>query len=373
VWADVSHAERDRFSAAFEAHAAHLHDYCGSLLAERQDVADAAQATLVIAYALLDRLHDVGRMRAWLLTLARRVCLSEKPVWSRRSGTPAADEPETEKLGHRFSTGRHSAAATLSSLPTAEREVLDLVYRHYLSSADVAAVLGVPADGASALLREAVRSFERAHADQAIEATSNALVVGVRAISAIPLAELPTSILPGAISMALDPTLAIDSAGLAFAVGELGADGFPVPPLPPVPRKVTWERATRVPHPRLALLSILVLALGATIALMASSSSGMPNPGEHVIGQSLSQHPVGGLIRRPGSLPITALLPKKQHHEIVLPMLPVMLAAPRPTPSPKPHPASSPSATTPTPTPSPTPTSPSPTPTSPSPTPATTP
>jgi DNA-directed RNA polymerase specialized sigma24 family protein len=312
VWADVSHAERDRFSAAFEAHAAHLHDYCGSLLASRQDVADAAQATLVIAYSLLDRLQDVGQMRAWLLTLARRVCLSEKPVWSRHSGNPAEDEPETERLGQLFSTGRRSAAMTLSGMPAAEREVLDLVYRHYLSSADVAAVLGVPPDGASALLGEAVRSFERAHSDLVIDGTSNALVAGVRAISAITLVELPPSILPGAISMALDPTFGIDSAALASAVGDLGPDGFPAAPSQPVTRQVAC--AVRVPHPRLALLSILVLALGAAVALMASSSSGVPNPGRHVIGQSLGQVPVGGLIRRPGSLPITALLPKRRSY-----------------------------------------------------------
>lgn len=383
MWADVSHAERDRFSTAFEAHAAHLHDYCQSLLANREEVADAAQTTLVIAYSLLDRLQDAGLMRAWLLTLARRVCLSEDPI-RRRAGYPAESEPATENLsgGQSLSMGWRSAAATLSALPDAEREVLDLVYRHYLSSADVAAVLGVPPDGASALLAGAVRSFEHAHASVDIAGTQNALVAGVRAISAIPLVELPLSILPGAISLALDPTFATSSAAVASGVGRLGPDGFPAP-FRPLLRKVMWERAAaRVPHPRLALIGILLLALGAAFALMASSSSGMPNPSKHIIGQSLSQDPVGGPIRRPGSVPITVLLPKKQHHEIVLPMLPPI---PRPTSSPKPHPASSPSAKTPTPTPtptstasptltpSPTPTSPSPSPSSPSPTPATTP
>jgi RNA polymerase sigma factor (sigma-70 family) len=204
VSADASQVDSDRFSAMFEAHAAHVFDYCRSLLADRLDAADAAQATLVTAYSLLDRLQDVGRQRAWLFALARRECVGEHPVRTRLPNSardPAAvvrarepnadDEPETEELRIGIIEGHGQAGATLRALPAPEREVLDLVYRHYLSSADVGAVLGVPAERASALLAGAVKSFERAYdgtkqVGQPEDATG-ALVTGVRVISTIPL------------------------------------------------------------------------------------------------------------------------------------------------------------------------------------------
>jgi RNA polymerase sigma factor (sigma-70 family) len=407
VWADVSHAEWDRFSTIVQAHAAHLHDYCRSLLTDRRDAADAAQATLVIAFALLDRLQDTGRIRAWLLALARRECRSADPVRSRLPpralGSPSA-EPDADEQRIR----RPTAGAALNALPAVEREVLDLVYRHYLSSADVGAVLGVPSDRASALLASGVTDFDRMHQPAAHvnmysaqpEGTAEALVAGVRSICRISLVALPPAILAGATSMVLDPGFASYRESLASTAGDLGPDGFPVPPQHvhpgrgrgPVGQRAVLQRAVlqravlqravlhrvvlqgaaragRVPRARLALIGALLVALGAAIAVMAGSS-GVPNARTHAIGQTFGQMSTSRVsTRRPmPPLPITALLPKKQDQGIMLPMLP---AGPSPASSHRPHPAPSTGAPSPTPSPTPTSASPSPTatPSSPSPTP----
>jgi hypothetical protein len=302
----------------------------------------------------------------------------------------------------------------LNRLPASQREVLELVYRHHLSSADVAAVLGVSADRASALLADAIASFERARqSSAAVSSThdstadtsaadvrwhavqragnSEALVAGIRVISAIPLVALPPSILDGATRIALSPEFATCRERVASVVGDLGPDGFPAPPEhldsdPERPQPVRQGalrqkaallmlvpgKASRVPRRRLVLVGALLAALGAAITVMASSSSGVPIT--RAIGQTFGQmDPLRVRTRGPTpALPITSLLPEKQHQGIVLPLLPV----PSPTASHKSHrapptgtpsPTPSPAPTSPGPSPTATPTSPSPTPTSPSP------
>jgi RNA polymerase sigma factor (sigma-70 family) len=400
----------------FEAHAAHVFDYCRSLLADRLDAADAAEATLVTAYSLLDRLQDVGRQRAWLFALARRECVGAHPVRTRlpnsardpdaviRAGEAnAEDEPETEELRLEIIEGHGQAGATLRALPAREREVLDLVYRHYLSSADVGAVLGVPAERASALLAGAVTSFDhaygarqvgarqdRAHQDRTDrseqvtqpEDATGALVTGVRVISTIPLLGLPPAIRARATSIVLDPELASFRQSMASGIGVLGPDGFPLEPPPGavLHKPAQQQAAYRGPRKRLVVLGALLLAAVTAAAVMASSSSGVPNAITHAIGQALGQDHVGtpraSIRSLTPHLPITALLPKRRDPGLVLPILPASPSGN--SRSPKPHPAPSkttiipsvspspwPSATpTPTPTPSPTPTpTPSPTPT----------
>ncbi len=136
---DPQPGDDGRLAALFEAHAAHVFDYCCSLLASRVDAAGAAAATLVTVYLLGDQLQDPSRLRAWLFTLARRECLSTSPLravlpgpgWDpehrpgavdpmaqrgtarRRRGLVAADESSPEQ----------TVASVLTALPAPEREV----------------------------------------------------------------------------------------------------------------------------------------------------------------------------------------------------------------------------------------------------------
>jgi hypothetical protein len=202
----------------------------------------------------------------------------------------------------------------------------------------------------------------------------------------------------GAGSIVLDPDFASYRDSLASSIGDLGPDGFPVA----LPQKAVPERALlrealrqkailqravamggRMPRARLVLLAALLLGSSAALAILASSSSGMSSAVTHANGQASGQDPGDtsrASTRRPMvPLPITALLPKKQDHGIILPMMPVgspggTARKPRRTHSVTPSPTPTPTSPSPMPTSaSPSPTSPSPTSTIPQPTPTVTP
>ena len=226
-----------RFAAMFDPHAAHLYDYCTSQLADGQEAADATQATLIMAYSLSGRLKDADRLRAWLFALARRECTSEQPVraalpnsaWDSagpvREAEPATVEMRLADFHAREHATRHAAAAKLAALPSGEREVLDLVYRHYVSPAELPAILGLPASRAQALLAAAVENFERSEQGGELKVTD---------VSAIPLATLPSSVWRRTAGVVLDPDLASyrESAGRQCGQarpGRLPATGNAVP------------------------------------------------------------------------------------------------------------------------------------------------
>jgi DNA-directed RNA polymerase specialized sigma24 family protein len=358
-----------RFAALFETHAAHLFDYCHSLLADRQDAANATQATLVTAYALTDRLQDASRLRAWLFSLARRECLSKHPIRAtmpkpardaapeRVDPAPApglagtdfatadSGEPDTEEL-RLVQIG--AAAVALAGLPAAEREVLDLVYRHYVSPAELPAVLAMPADAAEALLAAAAIGFEATGLESAEESSGPAPATPVRAVSLIPLVPLPPSIRRRTASVVLDPGLASYRDSLGASAGEFEPDGFPLPEQPaPPPRK------------RLVLSSALLAALllaPAAVGATAFSIFGTPHVISHAITAILGQSPATPSNSASSSagptphLPNSAIIPPKRATGGILPVLPPV---PKPHPSRKPHP--SPTATSKNPTTSPSP------------------
>ena len=76
--ADLS--QPDLFAEMFDEHAAHLFDYCRLLLGDPDDAASVTKVTLVAGASLIWCLRDRSRMRAWLLALSRRECLSENPA-----------------------------------------------------------------------------------------------------------------------------------------------------------------------------------------------------------------------------------------------------------------------------------------------------
>src|SRR5262249_52055528 len=148
-------------------HAQHLFDYCYVLLGERARAATATQVTLIAAHSLAGRLKDSSRMRAFVLALGRWECLSggQGRADTRESGATSpdgtaefaaalafvdeADEDVVEADTGELTLSDFEAAnglslrAMLSALPREDREILDLTYRHDISTSDLAALLGV--------------------------------------------------------------------------------------------------------------------------------------------------------------------------------------------------------------------------------------
>jgi hypothetical protein len=80
------------FGAIYDRYGDRIHDYCLAVLRQREDAADAAQDTFLIAYERLGQLRDPGRLSrgctrspaAAACGASRTVAASNRPMtWSR--------------------------------------------------------------------------------------------------------------------------------------------------------------------------------------------------------------------------------------------------------------------------------------------------
>jgi RNA polymerase sigma factor (sigma-70 family) len=150
-------------AAAYDTYAESLYGYCGWMLREPDRAADAVQDTFVIAAGNLGGLADPGRLRPWLYAVARSECYrrlrageagpDEAAVLAGRSADAGGDAERAELRG--------LVRAAVGGLNPGEREVIELGFRHDLSGADLAAVLGVSRSQAHALASRARGRLER--------------------------------------------------------------------------------------------------------------------------------------------------------------------------------------------------------------------
>ena len=149
-------------AGAYDKYGESLYGYCGWLLGGPGRAADAVQDTFVIAAASLGGLADPGRLRPWLYAVARSECHRRL-----RAGETGPDEAAA--LAGRSDAGgnawraelRGLVRAAMDGLSPGEREVIELGFRHDLSGADLAAVLGVSRNQAHALASRARGRLER--------------------------------------------------------------------------------------------------------------------------------------------------------------------------------------------------------------------
>ena len=165
---------RSTVTQLYDRYAAHLFDYCEGILSDPVAAADALQDTLVAADAQMGKLRDPDRLRVWLYSIARRQCLSDVPRGSEIStpedffqdlpvpgdaDTVEIDLPDVEAEARDRQTLLIVMTA-LDGLSDADREVLNLAFRHAIHGADLAVVLGVSGRRAGALLTGACSRFE---------------------------------------------------------------------------------------------------------------------------------------------------------------------------------------------------------------------
>ena len=148
---------------AYGRYAESLYGYCYWMLGGPDRAADTVQDTFVIAAAHLGGLRDPRRLRPWLYAVVRSEC-------HRRLRTGGAGPGEVAALAappaHAGANGeraelRELVRAAMDGLKPGEREVLELGFRHDLSGADLAAVLGVSRNQAHALASRARGRLER--------------------------------------------------------------------------------------------------------------------------------------------------------------------------------------------------------------------
>ncbi|WP_329495839.1 sigma-70 family RNA polymerase sigma factor [Kitasatospora herbaricolor] len=165
----TTRAERSRnpVLAAYDSRLDGLFTYCLSVLCEHEAAVEAVQEVRELALRHGERLAEPGLLRAWLYSLARYCCLHrlERGPAGAPEGPPegaAADSPPR--------SGDHRGELAALAWPEAagtdpeQREALELAVRHRLSPIEVAAVLGVPADTARALLASGGTEVRRTRA-----------------------------------------------------------------------------------------------------------------------------------------------------------------------------------------------------------------
>jgi RNA polymerase sigma factor (sigma-70 family) len=158
---------RHVFAHLYESYAASLFDYCDGLLLDTLAAVDAVQDSLVAADAQVGSAPGPDGLRLALYSAARQECLSQlggRTKLSGRAETTTLDDlgaaiPDYEVAGTTGETVLILRAA-LDRLSERDREVLNLTFRHRLSEADLAAVIGVPPRRARALLSEASLNFD---------------------------------------------------------------------------------------------------------------------------------------------------------------------------------------------------------------------
>ncbi|MEU6711063.1 sigma-70 family RNA polymerase sigma factor [Nonomuraea sp. NPDC046802] len=253
--------------ALYDAFAESVYRYCWSLLLSAESAQVALRDTLIAAEAHVGALSDPGRLGAWLYALARVECLrrrSADPPGAAEAlaQAPPLDDPADADL-------RIMAWNAVLGLPLADREVLELTYRHDLPAHELSQVLGLPArqveqaqDEARERLRDAITAeilarkgpYDCPRRARILSGFSGELTQDMREhlVKHLPGCEvcaphrarevsvskvfelLPKAVLPEALrirvmSCFVDPELLPYRRYVARRTGVLGAAGFPVP------------------------------------------------------------------------------------------------------------------------------------------------
>src|SRR6266545_606312 len=101
--------DRGAFAAIYDRYADRLHDFCWSLLRDRDEAADATQDAFLVAAERLGQLRDPERLRPWLYAVARSQAL-------RRARARQRVVPEEEMIDRPdTAAGPESATAPCST------------------------------------------------------------------------------------------------------------------------------------------------------------------------------------------------------------------------------------------------------------------
>lgn len=156
---------RAAWAQIYDRYADPLHDYCYSILRDRQEAADALHEAFLTAATKIGQLRDLGRLRPWLYAICRTQALAmatpgfrELPVGEAADLTPTpADDSgsgEAEQLCR-------LAWNALGALAPKDRAVLDLYLRHGMDERELGEVLNVKPHHAALLLSRVREHAER--------------------------------------------------------------------------------------------------------------------------------------------------------------------------------------------------------------------
>ena len=157
--------DRGAFAAIYDRYADRLHDFCWSVLRDRDEAADATQDAFLVAAERLGQLRDPERLRPWLYAVARSQALRRVRARSRVAPEEEMTELPDPASGPEQAAERSdlrelvwNAAAGLSER---DRALLDLHLRHGLEGAELGEAMGVEPGHAYVLLSRLRDQVER--------------------------------------------------------------------------------------------------------------------------------------------------------------------------------------------------------------------
>jgi RNA polymerase sigma-70 factor, ECF subfamily len=141
------------FRRLYDAHRAAVHAYFTGRVGDRWLAADLMQETFLRAWRRLPELTGLSGdgQRAWIFTVARNLSIDEHRASRTRAATAAALRAQPSDVAAPASTQVIAAeqvavvAETIKRLPEQQRVTLTLAAAGGLTSAEIAAALGVPA------------------------------------------------------------------------------------------------------------------------------------------------------------------------------------------------------------------------------------
>jgi len=157
--------DRGAFAAIYDRYADRLHDFCWSVLRDRDEAADATQDTFLVAAERLGQLRDPERLRPWLYAVARSRALRRA-----RARTRLAPEEDMTDLPDTASGPEQAAQRAdlrdlvwnaAAGLSERDRALLDLHLRHGLEGADLGQAIGGEPAHAYVLLNRLRDQVER--------------------------------------------------------------------------------------------------------------------------------------------------------------------------------------------------------------------
>ncbi|TWJ21315.1 RNA polymerase sigma factor [Micromonospora endolithica] len=162
----VRRGERAGLEGMYRRYADRLYTYARSVLREPEAAADAVHDAFLTAGQRIGQLREPARLRPWLYAIVRNECHRQLRDRSRSLPLEKTDEPVADiadpGTGVNAEQVRDLVHAAADALNPGDREVVHLAIRHDLSSADIGAALGVPANHAHARLSRARSQLERA-------------------------------------------------------------------------------------------------------------------------------------------------------------------------------------------------------------------
>jgi RNA polymerase sigma factor (sigma-70 family) len=162
--AGVLAGDRDAFAAVYDRYADRLHDFCWSVLRDRDEAADAVQDTFVLAAQRLAQLNDPERLRPWLYAVARSVALRRVRDRRRVVLDEVGDMADTDPGPHRAAEQealRELVWTAAGGLSERDRALLDLHLRQGLEGAELGEAMGVSPSHAYVLLSRLRDQVER--------------------------------------------------------------------------------------------------------------------------------------------------------------------------------------------------------------------